>query len=83
MEPPASANLTAALEVDCRGLLCPLPILRIRRALDGLAPGALLRMVATDPGSVPDMAAFSRQTGNEILEQSERDGEFVFVVRRV
>jgi tRNA 2-thiouridine synthesizing protein A len=69
-------------EVDARGLNCPLPILRTKKALNGMATGQVLRIVATDPGSVRDFEAFARQTGNELLQHSEQDGTFVFVLRR-
>ena len=82
---PASpkADLTPALELDCRGLNCPLPILKTKKAIMGIAPGDVLKVVATDPGSIPDMAAFSRRTGHQIVEQSEGGGEYVFFLRRV
>ncbi len=75
-------ELRVAAEIDCRGLLCPLPILRTRKALEGLSSGELLRMIATDPGSVPDMAAFSRMTGHTVEQRDEQDGEFIFLVRK-
>lgn len=73
--------LTPTSELDCRGLNCPLPVLRTKKAIVALESGDILKMVATDPGSVADMEAFSRQTGHELLEQSEGDGEFVFFFR--
>ena len=70
-------------ELDTRGLNCPLPILKAKKALAGMASGELLRVVSTDPGSVRDFQAFSRQTGNELVEQQANDdGEFVHVLRR-
>jgi TusA-related sulfurtransferase len=69
-------------ELDTRGLNCPLPILKAKKALAELASGELLRVVATDPGSVRDFQAFSRQTGNELVEQTSSGGEFVHVLRR-
>jgi tRNA 2-thiouridine synthesizing protein A len=74
--------LSPAAELDCRGMNCPLPVLKTKKAIVPLASGDVLKVVATDPGSVADMAAFSRQTGHEILDQSEGDGEFVFFFRR-
>ena len=73
---------SSVVELDCRGLLCPLPVLRTKRALGTLAAGEILKLVATDPASVPDMAAFGRSTGNEIVRWSESGGEFVFFVRK-
>lgn len=69
-------------EVDARGLNCPLPILRAKKALNSLQSGQTLRIVATDPGSVKDFQAFSKQTGNEMLESSEANGEFMFILKK-
>jgi tRNA 2-thiouridine synthesizing protein A len=69
-------------EVDARGLNCPLPILRTKKALNDMTTGQSLRVVATDPGSVRDFLAFAKQTGNELVEHGEQDGEFWFVLKR-
>lgn len=69
-------------EVDARGLNCPLPILRTKKALNDMASGQVLRILATDPGSVRDFEAFARQTGNQLLQHGERDGAFYFLLRR-
>ncbi|MFO1320463.1 MAG: sulfurtransferase TusA family protein [Burkholderiales bacterium] len=69
-------------ELDARGLNCPLPILRTKKALNGMTSGKILRVLATDPGSVRDFQAFSKQTGNELLEFSENAGEFLFLLRK-
>lgn len=69
-------------EVNARGLNCPLPILRAKKALNALISGQTLRVVATDPGSVKDFQAFSKQTGNELIESSESNGEYIFVMRK-
>jgi tRNA 2-thiouridine synthesizing protein A len=69
-------------ELDARGLNCPLPILKAKKALADMASGEVLRVIATDPGSVRDFQAFARQTGNALLEQSEANREFVFYMRR-
>ena len=76
------SDFTPTLELDCRGLSCPLPVLRTKKALKSLAAGDVLKIVATDPGSVPDMDAFSRSTGHEILDRSEEGGEYTFFFRR-
>ncbi|MEN8175750.1 MAG: sulfurtransferase TusA family protein [Pseudomonadota bacterium] len=68
--------------LDTRGLNCPLPILRARKAIGRLASGEILEIRATDPGSVKDMDAFCRQTGNELLDSSEAGGDFVFLIRK-
>ena len=69
-------------ELDARGLNCPLPILRARKALGELASGQVLRIVATDPGSVKDFEAFTKQTGNELLSSSDAGKEFTFLIRK-
>jgi tRNA 2-thiouridine synthesizing protein A len=69
-------------ELDARGLNCPLPILRANKALTDMASGQVLRIVATDPGSVKDFQAFAKQTGNDLLSQSEAEKEFVFFLKR-
>jgi tRNA 2-thiouridine synthesizing protein A len=79
----AAADPTPALELDCRGLNCPLPILKTKKAIDTIEVGQILKMISTDPGSVPDVAAFSRRTGHEVVQQSEGDGEYLFWIRRV
>ncbi|MBW4046995.1 MAG: sulfurtransferase TusA family protein [Proteobacteria bacterium] len=70
------------VEVDARGLNCPLPILKAKKALAGMQSGQLLRVLATDPGSVRDFQAFARQTGNELVEQTQGPGTFAHVMRR-
>jgi len=69
-------------ELDARGLNCPLPILRAKKALNELGGGQVLRIMATDPGSVKDFQAFAKQTGNELMESSEANGEFHFLLRK-
>jgi tRNA 2-thiouridine synthesizing protein A len=69
-------------ELDARGLNCPLPILKAKKALADMQTGETLRIVATDPGSMRDFQAFARQTGNELVEQATRGDEFVHVLRR-
>lgn len=69
-------------EIDTRGLNCPLPILKAKKALAELQSGQLLKVRATDPGSVRDFQAFARQTGNALVEQQTLADEFVHVLRR-
>ena len=69
-------------EVDARGLNCPLPILRAKKALADMTSGQILKVLATDPGSQRDFAAFARQTGNEIVEVTAQDKTFIFLMRR-
>ena len=71
-----------AKELDTRGLNCPLPILKAKKALAEMLSGELLRVVATDPGSMRDFQAFARQTGNELVAQETRADEFIHVLRR-
>lgn len=69
-------------ELDARGLHCPLPILKAKKALAEMVSGQVLRVMATDPGSVRDFQAFSKQTGNQLLAHSADDSEFVFFMKR-
>ena len=69
-------------EVDARGLNCPLPILKAKKALAGMASGQILKVVATDPGSMRDFQAFAKQTGNELIEQQTAGEEYIHVLRR-
>lgn len=70
----------ATVTVDAQGLNCPVPVLRAKKALKSLSAGDTLEVLATDPGSVADFAAFSRATGNELTEQGETDGVFRFLI---
>ncbi|MDN3921829.1 sulfurtransferase TusA family protein [Roseateles violae] len=74
--------MDAHKELDTRGLNCPLPILKAKKALAEMESGQLLKVVATDPGSMRDFQAFARQTGNELVEQSSAGDEFVHVLKR-
>lgn len=79
----ASGTLPAYhLEVDARGLKCPLPILRAKKALATLASGEVLKVVATDTSSTSDFQAFCRQTGNGLLAQTDEGGEFTHYISR-
>lgn len=69
-------------ELDARGLNCPLPILRCKKALVDIQPGQVLKIMATDPGSVKDFQAFCKQTGHELLSQEEHDGEYHFWMKK-
>ncbi len=69
-------------ELDARGLNCPLPILRAKKALAEVTSGQVLKILSTDPGSVKDFAAFAKQTGNELLESNETNGEYTFLMRK-
>ena len=67
---------------DASGLNCPLPILRSKKALNGLESGDVLYIISTDSGSVKDFDAFCKQTGNELLESSEAEGKFHFYIKK-
>lgn len=75
-----TTNATTTL--DCRGMNCPLPILKTKKAMDGMGSGEVLKMISTDPGSANDMVAWSNRTGNEILGTETAGGEFVFFVKK-
>lgn len=69
-------------ELDARGLNCPLPILRAKKALADMESGQILHIVATDPGSVKDFDAFAKQTGNELLESKEEGSEYHYLIKK-
>ena len=73
---------TFDLELDARGLNCPLPILRAKKSIQTLSFGQVLRIIATDPGSVKDFEAFCKQTGNELLDTLQDGGEYSFNIRK-
>lgn len=72
----------ADMELDARGLNCPLPILRAKKSINDLESGQVLHIIATDPGSVKDFEAFCKQTGNELLSSGEENGEFTFDIKK-
>jgi tRNA 2-thiouridine synthesizing protein A len=69
-------------ELDTRGMNCPLPILKTKKALAEMTPGQVLKVVSTDAGSVKDMQAFANQTGNTLVSSSEEKGEYVFMMQK-
>ena len=69
-------------ELDARGLSCPLPILKTKKALSDLASGQVLKVVATDPGSIKDMQAFANQTGNPLVSSAEENKVYVFFLKK-
>ena len=75
-------DLQIDVELDTRGLNCPLPILKAKKSLAGMTSGQLLRVVSTDAGSLRDFQAFAKQTGNDLVEQQTQGIEFVHVMRR-
>ena len=71
-----------ASELDARGLNCPLPILKAKKAINGLETGQVLKIVATDPGSVKDFEAFAKQTGNALVESAQDGDEYTFLLKK-
>lgn len=74
--------MTPDRELDVKGLNCPLPILRTKKALAEMQSGQLLRVLATDPGAVKDFQAFAKQTGNDLISSAEKNKEFEFFLKR-
>ena len=68
--------------LDCSGMACPMPILKTKKAVDGLQTGQVLKMIATDPGSVSDMNAWTQKTGHELLGHEEAGGKFTFYIKK-
>jgi tRNA 2-thiouridine synthesizing protein A len=68
--------------LDCSGLACPMPIIKTKKAVDGLQVGQVLKMIATDPGSVSDMDAWTKRTGHELLGSEQEDGKYIFYVKK-
>jgi tRNA 2-thiouridine synthesizing protein A len=74
---------TVSLTLDLKGLSCPLPIAKTAQAMRTVSPGDLVEALCTDPGSVPDFTAWCQTTGNELVERTETDGVYRFVIRKV
>jgi tRNA 2-thiouridine synthesizing protein A len=74
--------MNADKELDARGLNCPLPILRAKKALAEIGSGQVLKILSTDPGSVKDFQAFAKQTGNELMASTEAGGEYTFFMKK-
>ncbi len=70
------------LVLDVQGMNCPMPILKAKKALGEVPPGGLLKILATDPGSVEDFNSFCRTTGHELMESDEADGVYTYVIKR-
>ena len=68
--------------LDCSGLLCPMPVIKTSKAIQEVAVGQVLKMIATDPGAPADMEAWAKQTGHELLASEQENGKFVFYIRR-
>lgn len=86
-EVPKEAQMTGEVikedqVLDCSGMLCPMPVVKTTKTIKEMQSGQILKMVATDPGAPPDMEAWSRQTGNELLRSTTEDGKFVFFLKK-
>lgn len=75
--------MKADMTIDCCGLLCPFPVVETSKAIKQIEVGQVLKMVATDPGSVPDMSAWSRQTGHTLLDSTQDSDRYIFYFQRV
>lgn len=75
-------DIKADVTLDASGLACPMPIIKTKKAVDGLAVGQVLKLVATDPGSVSDVQAWVNKTGHELLHHEESGGKFTFFIRK-
>ncbi|MBT4036148.1 MAG: sulfurtransferase TusA family protein [Candidatus Marinimicrobia bacterium] len=69
-------------ELDCKGMNCPLPILKTKKQIDTMGSGEVLKMIATDPGSINDMTSWTKRTGNELLSHSQDGGDYVFFIKK-
>jgi tRNA 2-thiouridine synthesizing protein A len=77
------SDVTPDLELDLRGLLCPMPMVRVSQNISKVPVGGIVRAVATDAGSMADIPAWAKSTGNEVLQAEKSGSEFVFLVKRV
>lgn len=76
------ADITADQVLDCQGMNCPMPVLKTKKAIDGLDSGQVLEMIATDKGSISDVTALCNRLGHELLENNEADGVFTFFIKK-
>lgn len=76
------ADYTVSKELNCKGMLCPMPVVKTRKAIKEMAVGEVLSMVSTDPGSMPDMQAWANQTGHELLDAKEDGDLFHFIIKK-
>ncbi len=77
-----AVQMEADKVLDCTGLLCPIPVIKTSQAIKEVEVGEILHMIATDPGAPPDMDAWARQTGHEVVDTTEEDGKFLFWFKR-
>ena len=70
------------VELDCKGMSCPMPILKTKKFVDGMEVGQVVKMTATDPGSIPDVQAWTNKTGHELVSHDEQNGVFTFYIKK-
>ena len=75
-------DFTIKLQLDCSGMLCPMPVVKTRAAMKTLEVGDILEMISTDPGSMPDMDAWAKQTGHDLLDAKDEGKTFRFIIRK-
>jgi len=75
-------SVNADQVLDCSGMACPMPILKTKKAVDGLEIGQVLKMIATDPGSGSDMEAWTKKTGHELLKSEQEGGTYIFYIKK-
>ncbi len=75
-------SITPDQTLDCSGLACPMPILKTKKAIDGLQIGQILKMIATDPGSTSDMEAWTQKTGHQLVGSEQEAGKFIFYIKK-
>ena len=76
-------DITYDQELDCKGMNCPLPILKTKKQVDTMEVGQVIKMVATDPGSINDMNAWTKRTGHKMLSNHEREGIYTFYIQKI
>jgi tRNA 2-thiouridine synthesizing protein A len=76
-------SITPDQTLDCSGLACPMPILKTKKAVDGLKLGQILKMIATDPGSTSDMEAWTQKTGHQLVASEQEAGKFIFYIKKM
>ena len=75
--------LNADKVLDCSGLLCPMPVVRVSKGIKEVSVGQVLKMISTDPGSLSDMQAWAKQTGQQLLDSHREDTKYIFYIKRV
>lgn len=76
-------SIVADQVLDCSGLACPMPILKTKKAVDALLAGQVIKMIATDPGSIRDMEAWTRKTGHHLIASEQEGGKYIFYIEKV